>query len=70
MLLFRSEEHLDRWLADGHPKGERMTLDRQWELAVRWFAGRHLPGWHKRNADEAAEVFSSVGLTSDFWRLS
>ena len=70
MLLFRSEEHLERWLlSPAHPRGETLGLDRQWELARRWFAGRHLPGWRKRTAAQAEEVFRSVGLTSDFWRL-
>lgn len=71
MLLFRSEEHLDRWLLDpSHPKGECISLDQQWGLAEKWFAGRHLPGWDKRTAEEAEAVFRSVGLTSDFWRLT
>jgi hypothetical protein len=70
MLLFRSEEHLARWLeAPGHPRGETLTLGQQWELAKRWFAGRHLPTWQRRSAVEAEEVFRSVGLTGDFWRL-
>lgn len=67
MLLFRSEEHLGRWLSLGHPAGEKLTLDQQWELALRWFAGRHLPGWQRRTPAEAQRVFASVGLSSDFW---
>lgn len=71
MLLFRSEDHLERWLADGtRPSGARLTLDVQWELARAWFRGRHLPEWRKRSATEAEEVFASVGLTDDFWRLT
>jgi hypothetical protein len=70
MLLFRSEEHLGRWLVKpGRQRGETLSLDQQWKLAQRWFAGRHLPGWQKRDAAQAEEVFRSVGLTSDFWRL-
>lgn len=71
MLLFRSGEHVDRWLADrSRPRGETMTLDRQWHLAREWFRGRHLPEWRKRTAAEAEGVFRSAGLTGDFWRLS
>lgn len=71
MLLFRSEEHLDRWLADGtRPRGEAMPLDRQWRLARDWFRGRHLPEWRKRTAAEAEAVFRSAGLDGDFWRLT
>jgi hypothetical protein len=47
-----------------------MTLEQQWELAQRWFAGRHLPSWEPRSKEEAEQVFASVGLTSDFWSLT
>ena len=71
MLVFRSEDHLDSWLAKGpHPRGERMTLDQQWELAKRWFAGRHEPEWKKRSPEEAEDVLRGVGLTGDFWDLA
>ena len=54
----------------GHARGAELTLDQQWLLAQRWFAGRHLPGWTKRSAAEATAVFRSVGLDGDFWTLS
>ena len=69
MLLFRSEEHLERWLAGDRPRGETFSVDQQWLLARTWFEGRHLPGWRKRSAAEAEAVFRAAGLTSDFWRL-
>ena len=69
MLLFRSEEHVERWIAGGRPRGEMLTLDQQWDLAGAWFRGRHLPEWRQRTAPEAAAVFASAGLTGDFWRL-
>ena len=67
MLVFRSEEHVDRWIAAGHPQGERMTMQQQWTLAQRWFKGRNRPEWNKRTPKEAEEVLRSVGLMSDFW---
>jgi hypothetical protein len=71
MLVFRSEEHLERWLEDpSNPRGERLTLETQWELARSWFSGRADPDWRKRSAGEAEAVFRSVGLTSSFWRLT
>jgi hypothetical protein len=71
MLLFRSEEHLVRWLADDeHPAGARMTTTQQWELARAWFEGRDKPAWRKRSVEEANEVFRSVGLSGDFWSLA
>ena len=70
MLLFRSEEHLSRWVASGDPpRGERMTLAQQWKLAQDWFTGRDRPEWHKRTPAEAEAIFRAAGLTSDFWRL-
>lgn len=70
MLLFRSKEHLERWIDAGHPRGAELTLEQQWLLARRWFAGRHLPDWKKRTADEANTLFRDVGLDGEFWTLS
>ncbi|HET7481734.1 MAG TPA: hypothetical protein VFK89_02620 [Actinomycetota bacterium] len=70
MLLFRSKEHLERWVARGHERGAELTLETQWELARTWFAGRHLPDWKKRTTDEAAAILRGVGLTGDFWSFS
>ena len=70
MLLFRSKEHLERWLGAGHERGAELTLEQQWQLAQKWFAGRHLSEWKKRSADEATAVFRSVGLDGDFSTLS
>jgi hypothetical protein len=71
MLLFRSEEHLERWLAGGtRPSGATLTLDQQWRLAVTWFRGRHLRDWRKRTAEEAEAVFREAGLTGSFWSLA
>ena len=70
MQIFRSEEHLERWLESPvHPRGESMTMDQQWDLARAWFAGRHRPEWEKRSVEQAHEVFRSAGLSGDFWRL-
>ena len=69
MLLFRSEEHVERWITSGRPRGETLTLDQQWRLAQTWFRGRDLPGWRKRTAAEAEDVFRATGLTGEFWRL-
>jgi hypothetical protein len=71
MLLFRSEEHLARWLADDErPSGARMTVAQQWELARLWFGGRDKPEWRKRTVDEVHEVFRAAGLMGDFWTLA
>lgn len=46
-----------------------MTVQQQWELAKRWFAGRADPDWIKRTPQQVQEVFESVGLIGDFWRF-
>ena len=70
MLLFRSEGHLERWLASGdNPRGERMTTAQQWDLARLWFGGRDRPEWRKRSADEVRAVFAAAGLSGDFWNI-
>ena len=68
MLLFRSEEHLERWPG---PRGAILSLDTAWKLAQAWFGtDRRLPEWRRRTADEIRELFASLGLTGDFWRLT
>ena len=69
MLIFRSKDHLARWIELGHPDGDTMTPDQQWTLARRWYGGRDRPDWKKRTPEEAQEVLGSVGLTSEFWNL-
>lgn len=67
MLLFRSEEHVDR---SGKRKGELMTPEKMWRLADTWYHDRDDPEWRRRSADEAEQVFADIGLTGEFWKLS
>ncbi len=70
MLLFRSEEHLDKWLADnGRSRGATMTVEQQWELARTWYADRLSPDWRRRTPEEAEAVFAEIGLSGPFWSL-
>ena len=70
MLLFRSEEHVEAWVAGGRPSGATLTLDQQWRLAQTWFRGRDMPEWRKRTPAEAEAVFRDAGLTGAFWTLA
>jgi hypothetical protein len=72
MLVFRSEDHVDRWCAQWQrPRGGMMTLEQQWDLAVAWHAqDRRDPSWRRRTPAEVNAVFEGIGLTSDFWKLS
>lgn len=70
MSLFRSEEHLDRWLRErGHPKGAVLTLQSVWTLASAWYSDPRAPGWRARSRGESQAVLASVGLTGEFWEL-
>ena len=71
MLLFRSEEHVDRWLRSKRlERGAVLTVEQQWQLASIWYSGRLQRDWRRRTPDEAQRVFERVGLTGDFWRLA
>lgn len=71
MLFFRSEEHVRTWYQKrGTTTGETLTLSQQWELARVWYADRLSPDWRRRTPEEAEDVFTSLGLTGLFWRLT
>ena len=71
MLLFRSGEHLERWRAERDmPAGATMTIEQQWELARVWYSNRADPDWKRRTPEQAEEVFRSLGLEGDFWKLT
>jgi hypothetical protein len=71
MLLFRNEEHVDRWCGQWHlPRGEVLTLDTAWRLASAWFiADRGAPGWRRPPVEEVESLFESLGLSGRFWSL-
>jgi hypothetical protein len=71
MLLFRSEEHVDRWCKQwNRPRGGTMSLAQGWMLAQLWYGDRLDPDWRVKSAEEAQAAFSQVGLTADFWQLN
>jgi hypothetical protein len=70
MLLFRSEEHLERWRWErGLEPGGTMTPEQQWRLADAWYRDRLSPDWRRFTLEEAEAVFEDIGLTGSFWRL-
>jgi len=68
MNLFRSEDHIGRWLAGRQP-GATITVVKLSELAHAWWGDRLTPDWrpHTREANQA--ILDRLGLTADFWRL-
>ena len=70
MLLFRSEEHVDRWCeARELARGATMTPAQCWALASGWYSDKLDPAWRRKTVDEAEALFAQVGLTGGFWRL-
>ena len=70
MLLFRSEEHVDRWCAfREQPRGATMSPQQCWQLARTWYADKLSPNWRRKTLDEAEAALAAVGLTGPFWRL-
>lgn len=68
MLLFRSEEHVDRWCADRHvARGATVPLQQVWQLAQPWYADRLDDDWTPRTPENIEQLFSAAGLTGDFW---
>jgi hypothetical protein len=70
MLLFRDEEHVDRWCGmRAQPRGGLLTAEQLWDLARTWYSNRLEPSWRRRTAEEAQAVFERIGLTWPFWDL-
>lgn len=70
MLLFRAEEHIDRWCRQwSQPRGAILTLDQAWRLAQAWFGRKMDPGWRRATLEETESLFAALGLTGPFWSL-
>ena len=68
MNLFRSEEHVQRWLA-GRGAGVTLPVTTLAALALAWWGDRLDPGWlpHSRQHNQA--ILDALGLTGEFWAL-
>jgi hypothetical protein len=69
MNLFRSEEHIDRWLG-GRPPGATISVVMLAQLARAWWDDRVSPNWHPHSREQNAEILEGLGLAGDFWRLA
>ena len=68
MNLFRSEEHIQRWLR-GRPPGATLTVEKLSELAHAWWGDRLAPDWQPHTRAQNQKILNDLGLTGDFWRL-
>jgi hypothetical protein len=70
MLIFQSEDHLDRWCrARDLPRGGILTPEQGWRLAYAWYKDKVNPDWRRYTPDEAEAILAGVGLTGPFWNL-
>jgi hypothetical protein len=71
MLLFRSEQHIERWCQQwGRPPGGTLSLAQGWKLAQLWYGDRLAAQWRPKSAVQAESVFREVGLVGEFWKLT
>ena len=66
MNLFRSEEHITRWLAN-RPAGVTITVTKLNELAHGWWGDRLDPTWIPHTLEQNQAILDRLGLTGPFW---
>ena len=70
MNLFRSEEHVARWLeANGYEAGASLTAERMCDLAYAWWSDRLAPDWRPHTLEQHQAILTDSAPTGDFWRL-
>jgi len=68
MLVFRSEAHVEAWLA-GRTRGTTIPITKLAELANAWWGTRLAPDWRPRTREEGQAILDRLGLTGPFWSL-
>ncbi len=68
MNLFRSEEHIVRWLGGREP-GAVVPVGRLATLAAAWWDDRLAPDWRPHTREQNAAILQRLGLTGPFWEL-
>jgi hypothetical protein len=69
MNLFRSEEHIARWLGPRQP-GATITIGKLSELAHAWWRDRLDPGWRPHTREQNQAILDGLGLVGEFWTLA
>ncbi len=68
MNLFRSEEHVSRWLG-ARPPGATLSVSRLSALAHAWWSDRLSPSWRPHTKQHNEAILREIGLVEEFWRL-
>lgn len=69
MNLFRSEEHIQRWLGGREP-GATISAAKLSELAHAWWSDRLAPDWRPHTRERNQAILDQLELTGEFWRLA
>ncbi|KAI1729515.1 alkylmercury lyase domain-containing protein [Ditylenchus destructor] len=66
--IFCNQQCITQWLnRTGNSLGYCMNLTTLWNLAKNWYSGRLDTPYKRREPNQAAEYFKSVGLKGPFW---
>ena len=68
MNLFRSEEHVERWLGS-RPPGATLPVAKLCELAHAWWGDRLAPDWTPHSREQNQAILDGLGLTGQMWTL-
>jgi hypothetical protein len=68
MNLFRSEEHIARWLG-ARPPGATIPAQTLCDLAYAWWDTRLDPDWRPRTREENQAILDRLELVGAFWTL-
>jgi hypothetical protein len=71
MNLFRSEEHVARWLeGNGYQAGATLSAEAICDLAQAWWSDRLASDWQPHTLEQNQAILDGLGLTGEFWRLA
>ena len=68
MNLFRSEEHIARWLG-GREAGATISVAKLAELSQAWWDDHLSPDWAPHTREQNTGILERLGLVDDFWTL-
>ncbi len=68
MNIFRSEEHIHRWL-NGRDPGVTTDVTKLSELAHAWWGDRFAPDWRPHTLEQNQSILTDLGLTGPFWQF-
>ena len=68
MNLFRSEEHVSRWLG-GRDPGATIPVLKVMELGHAWYTDRLDRYWRPHTREQNQAILDRLNLVGNFWRL-